>query len=101
MGDWYVWGGFSSPPNRSAFTTNLSRYWADFLDGTSGTMLASEAKTYLPYLRDCGGLSQVNNSKYVPDPNADPYAVAPEYNAGPCSLASSTARAPVVASRVR
>ena len=89
MGDWYVWGGFSSPPNRSAFTTNQSRRWAEFSDGQSNTVLASEAKTYQPYLRDCGGLARVNNPNNIPGPNADPYTVAPEYSAGPCNLAGS------------
>jgi len=89
MGDWYVWGGFASQPNRSAFTTNQSRRWADFSDGQSNTMLASEAKTYQPYLRDCGGLSQVNSPNDIPGPNDDPYTVAPEYSGGSCNLAGS------------
>jgi prepilin-type N-terminal cleavage/methylation domain-containing protein/prepilin-type processing-associated H-X9-DG protein len=89
MGDWYVWGSFGSQPNRSAFTTNMSRRWADFSDGQSNTVLASEAKTYQPYLRDCGGLSQIKNPNNIPAPNADPYAIAPEYISGPCTLAGS------------
>jgi prepilin-type N-terminal cleavage/methylation domain-containing protein/prepilin-type processing-associated H-X9-DG protein len=89
MGDWYVWGGFSSPPNRSAFTTNLSRRWADFTDGSSSTLLASEAKTYQPYLRDCGGLSNIQSYANIPSPDANPLDVAPEYGSGPCSLATS------------
>ncbi len=89
MGEWYVWGGFGSPANRCAFTTNLARRWSEFRDGTSQTMLASEAKTYQPYLRDCGGLSQINNPNVIPEPTADPYAIAPEYQSGPCALAGS------------
>lgn len=89
MGDWYVWGSFGSPENRSAFTTNASRRWADFTDGASHTLLASETKTYQPYLRDCGGLSRINSPNSVPSPDADLYAVAPEYNGGSCSLATS------------
>lgn len=89
MGDWYVWGGFSSPQNRSAFTTNYSRRWAEFSDGSSQTLLASEAKTYQPYLRDCGGLSLIKDPNNVPPPNADPMAVAPEYAGGSCNLAGS------------
>jgi prepilin-type processing-associated H-X9-DG protein len=85
MGDWFVWGGFSGPPNRAPFQVNRARRWADFTDGTSATILAAEVKTNQAYLRDCGGLARVNQPANVPAPNADPAAVAPEYNAG-CSL---------------
>ncbi|MGE3818025.1 MAG: DUF1559 domain-containing protein [Isosphaeraceae bacterium] len=86
MGDWFVWGGFSGPENRGAFGPNRSRRWADFTDGTSNTMLATEVKTYQTYLRDCGGLSLVNRPQDVPDPVADPRVVAPEYRGSGCSL---------------
>ena len=87
MGDWYVWGGFSPTPNRAPFEVNQSRRFASFTDGLSNTLLASEGKTFTHYYRDCGaGLSQINNSGAVPPPAADPYAVAPEYLGGPCSL---------------
>jgi prepilin-type N-terminal cleavage/methylation domain-containing protein/prepilin-type processing-associated H-X9-DG protein len=89
MGDWYVWGGFSSQFNRSAFTTNASRRWAEFSDGSSHTLLASEVKTYQPYLRDCGGLSLIKDPNNIPDPSAGPLDVAPEYSGGPCQLAGS------------
>ncbi len=90
MGDWFVWGGFGGPENRSAFGPNRSRRWADFTDGTSQTMLAAEVKLQQPYYRDCGGLTQVTNPNAVPDPAADPYAVAPEYlGAGSCALRDS------------
>jgi prepilin-type processing-associated H-X9-DG protein len=84
MGDWYVWGGFTSPANRSAFGPNRSRSLAAFTDGLSNTLVAAEVKTYTAYVRDCGGLSQINNPAVVPPPNADPLTVAPEYNG--CSL---------------
>jgi prepilin-type N-terminal cleavage/methylation domain-containing protein/prepilin-type processing-associated H-X9-DG protein len=87
MGDWFVWGGFGGPENRSAFGPNRSRRWADFRDGTSQTMLAAEVKLQQPYYRDCGGLTQVNNPHAVPPPDADPYATAPEYlGTGSCAL---------------
>jgi prepilin-type N-terminal cleavage/methylation domain-containing protein/prepilin-type processing-associated H-X9-DG protein len=89
MGDWYVWGGFSSPANRCAFTTNRSRRWAELRDGTSQTLLATEVKTYQTYLRDCGGLSRISDVSNVPGPESDPSAVAPEYQGGPCSAAGS------------
>jgi prepilin-type processing-associated H-X9-DG protein len=79
MGDWYVWGGFSSQDNRGAFVPNRSRGWADFTDGLSNTLLAAEVKTYQDHLRDCGGLAKINNPNVIPDPSANPLAVAPEY----------------------
>jgi prepilin-type processing-associated H-X9-DG protein len=87
MGDWFVWGSFgSTQPNRSAFGPNQSRTWADFRDGLSQTLLLSEVKSYQPYLRDCGGLSVVNNADAIPGPNADPNQVVPEYNGSGCTL---------------
>ncbi|MGE3820063.1 MAG: DUF1559 domain-containing protein, partial [Isosphaeraceae bacterium] len=44
MGDWFVWGGFRGPENRAAFGPNRSRRWADFTDGLSQVMVASEGK---------------------------------------------------------
>jgi len=84
-GDWFVWGGFSGPENRSAFGPNRSRRLAQFLDGLSGTMLMSEVKTYVPcYICDGVGLAQIRNPAAVPPPNADPHTVAPEYFSGSC-----------------
>jgi prepilin-type N-terminal cleavage/methylation domain-containing protein/prepilin-type processing-associated H-X9-DG protein len=83
MGDWYVWGGFSGPENRSAFQFNLSRRLAAFRDGTSQTMVAAEVKAQQRYLRDyAGGLSKIQNANAIPEPNADPIAAAPEYDSG-------------------
>jgi len=84
-GDWYAWGGFVGTPNRAPFQVNLSRRFAEFTDGLSNTILAAEVKAYQPNLGNCGGLSSINNPTSVPPPSADPYAVAPEYNAG-CTL---------------
>ncbi len=87
MGDWFVWGSFGGPsPNRSAFGPNQSRKWADFTDGLSQTLLLGEVKSYQPYLRDCGGLSQINDPANVPGPNANPAQVVPEYNGSGCTL---------------
>lgn len=85
-GDWFVWGGIgSSLKNRSAFGPNMSRRWSEFTDGTSNTMIMSEGKAFMTYYRDCPMLSIVNNPSNVPPPNADPYAVVPEYLGG-CQL---------------
>jgi prepilin-type processing-associated H-X9-DG protein len=86
MGDWFVWGGFNGPENRTSFGPNRFRQWADFRDGTSQTMLAAEVKAYQPvYICDNVGLSQINNPASVPPPWADSAAVAPEYISG-CRL---------------
>ncbi len=83
MGDWFVWGGITGPSNRAAFEVNRSRRIAELRDGTSQTMVAAEVKAQQAYLRDfSGGLANIRNSNAVPEPNADPYTVAPEYNAG-------------------
>jgi prepilin-type N-terminal cleavage/methylation domain-containing protein/prepilin-type processing-associated H-X9-DG protein len=87
MGDWYVWGGFVFPMvNRSAIGPNQGRRWAHFQDGLSQTLLAAEVKNYQPYLRDCGGLSQINNPNSIPSPDANYMQVAPEYAGGSCTL---------------
>ncbi len=86
-GDWFVWGGFSGPQNRSAFGPNRSRRPAEFRDGLSHTLLAAEVKAYQPmYICDGVGLSQVTNSNVVPPPNANPLTVGPEYTSGSCRL---------------
>jgi prepilin-type N-terminal cleavage/methylation domain-containing protein/prepilin-type processing-associated H-X9-DG protein len=86
MGDWFVWGGFNGPENRGSFMVNRSRRFAEFTDGLSNTVLASEAKTYTSYTRDCGSLANVNNPQNIPAPNVDHLAVVPEYNG--CSFRS-------------
>lgn len=87
MGDWFVWGGLGKPRiNRSAFGPNQSRRWADFTDGLSQTLILSEVKNYQPYLRDCGGLSRINDPASIPGPRSDPMGVAPEYSGGACTL---------------
>jgi prepilin-type N-terminal cleavage/methylation domain-containing protein/prepilin-type processing-associated H-X9-DG protein len=83
MGDWYVWGGLAGQQNRAAFQFNAARRLAEFSDGMSQSLLAAEVKTQQRYVRDfAGGLSNINAPDAIPQPNADPYAVAPEYNAG-------------------
>jgi prepilin-type N-terminal cleavage/methylation domain-containing protein/prepilin-type processing-associated H-X9-DG protein len=87
MGDWFVWGSFgNSMPNRSAFGPNQSRAWAAFTDGLSQTAMMAEVKSYQNYLRDCGGLSKINDPSNIPPANANPMQVVPEYAAGSCML---------------
>ncbi len=85
QGDWFVWGGFNGPQNRSAFGPNRSRRLAEFTDGLSQTMLAAEVKTNQAS-SNCRHttLPSVNDPNAIPSPTADPYMVAPEYDNGAC-----------------
>ena len=85
QGDWFVWGGFNGPQNRSVFGANRSRRLAEFQDGLSQTLMAAEVKARQP-ASNCRytTLPSVNSPYQVPDPNADPYTVAPEYDNGTC-----------------
>jgi prepilin-type N-terminal cleavage/methylation domain-containing protein len=85
-GDWFVWGGFNGPQNRSAFGPNRSRRLAEFTDGLSQTLLAAEVKAYQTS-SNCRftTLPSVNNPNNIPSPYSDPFAVAPEYDNGVCA----------------
>jgi prepilin-type N-terminal cleavage/methylation domain-containing protein/prepilin-type processing-associated H-X9-DG protein len=52
-GDWYVWWALG-PQNRSAFSPNFSRRFAQFTDGLSNTMAFSESQISHYQLRKCG-----------------------------------------------
>ena len=88
MGDWYVWGGFGPKHNRAPFGPNHSRKLSELRDGTSQTIAAAEVTAYQSYIRDCGGLAQINQPDAIPAPDADPATVAPEYLSG-CSEKTS------------
>jgi prepilin-type processing-associated H-X9-DG protein len=85
QGDWYVWGGHGTQ-NRGAFGPNRSLRIANFLDGLSNTVMASDVKIYQPYYRCSGGLANINSPNTIPPPTADPFTIAPEYGGGGCSL---------------
>ena len=85
MGDWYVFGGLNAAGNRGAFGPNRSRRLAEFSDGLSNTVVASEVKTYQAVLTGCD-LSTVFEPGSIPAPSADPATAAPEYRSGPCAL---------------
>jgi prepilin-type N-terminal cleavage/methylation domain-containing protein/prepilin-type processing-associated H-X9-DG protein len=79
LGDWYVWGGLAgSTPNRSALGPNRSRRLAEFTDGLSQTLLASEVKTYQTHLMP-PSLANITDPNAIPGADADPYTVVPEY----------------------
>ncbi|WP_337176568.1 DUF1559 domain-containing protein [Paludisphaera sp.] len=85
QGDWFVYGGLSGPTrNRVAFGVNQSRSLAEFVDGTSNTLLMSEGKAYQTYYRDCPTFS-LGDPNNVPGPDADPRVALPEY-AGGCPV---------------
>jgi prepilin-type N-terminal cleavage/methylation domain-containing protein/prepilin-type processing-associated H-X9-DG protein len=84
-GDWFVWPGFTQPVTRGPFGPNLSRRLAEFTDGLSQTVLASDVKVYQPFCRIGRPFANINDPNNVPAPNADPYTVAPEYNSAACS----------------
>ena len=68
VGDWYVWGGFGAQPSRAPIAYNLSRRIAEMTDGTSNSLLASEARTWAFESRCFGG----GTPQYLPglsDPN--------------------------------
>jgi prepilin-type N-terminal cleavage/methylation domain-containing protein/prepilin-type processing-associated H-X9-DG protein len=78
-GDWFVWNGFNGPDARNAFLVNKSRRIAEFVDGTSNTLLVTDVKVYNPL---CGPFSPVPpgmTPTTVPPANADPFTVAPAY----------------------
>ena len=84
-GDWFVWGGFSGPQNRSAFGPNRSRRLAAITDGLSQTLFAAEVKAYQSS-SNCRfiTLPSVNDPNNIPSPYANPFVVAPEYDNGLC-----------------
>ncbi len=88
MGDWFVYqtGGI---PTRGAFSPNISRRFASFTDGTSNTILAAENKVRQPCYICFAGLSQVNNAAIIPDPNGNPFTIAPEYG-GSCGAVAQS-----------
>ncbi|WP_410001671.1 DUF1559 domain-containing protein [Singulisphaera sp. GP187] len=90
MGDWYVWGGFNGPENRSAFGPNRSRKLSDFTDGLSNTVVVAEVKAYQSQVSGCRP-SGVTGPANIPPPNADPLAAAPRSTraAAPSALAAT------------
>ena len=87
-GDWFIWNavstsGYNNPPNtRGVFGPNVSRRIAEFTDGTSQTLLATDVKALNPFCQVGGQFSEPNLSSPtapLPSPYADPLSVASEY----------------------
>ncbi len=89
-GDWYVWNGYGGPPSRTAFSTNYARRIAEFRDGLSQTMLASEGRVYNNQLRHCypagsgQAVAPLNNPTLVPLPQQSAAIVQQIYSGGTC-----------------
>ena len=60
MGDWFVFNA-TGPVTRGVFSPNISRKFANFTDGTSNTVLASEVKIRNPEYNCVPGLSLITN----------------------------------------
>jgi prepilin-type N-terminal cleavage/methylation domain-containing protein/prepilin-type processing-associated H-X9-DG protein len=90
MGDWYVWGGFGNLPNRTAFGPNLSRSAADFRDGLSSTVVASEIRSHQYERIYCGALSRLNTPGLILGPEWTPARITQQLGDGsPCTLSSA------------
>jgi len=90
MGDWYVWGGFGALPNRTAFGPNLSRRAADFRDGLSSTVMASEVRSHQYERTNCGALAALNTPSSPQPPDVSPTLIAPQLSDGsPCALSAA------------
>jgi prepilin-type N-terminal cleavage/methylation domain-containing protein/prepilin-type processing-associated H-X9-DG protein len=88
-GDWYIWnalpttsGTNNGPINRGVFGPNQCRRIAEFTDGTSQTLFASDVKALNPFCQVGGQFSEADLSSptaTLPSPNAPPLSVASEY----------------------
>ena len=87
-GDWFIWNALSAsgnnngPKNRGVFGPNQCRRIAEFTDGTSQTLFASDVKALNPFCQVGGQFSEANLSSPtapLPSPYADPLSVASEY----------------------
>ena len=67
-GDWFIWNGLSTggaeqpAEHRGVFGPNLSRRLAEFTDGTSQTLLATDVKALNPFCQVGGQFSEANLS---------------------------------------
>ena len=84
-GDWFIWNALSTsgtnngPNNRGVFGPNQSRRIAEFTDGTSQTLFASDVKALNPFCQVGGQFSEADLSSPtapLPSPYANPLSVA-------------------------
>ena len=91
MGDWYVWGGFGGLPNRTAFGPNVSRRIAEFRDGLSSTLIASEIRSLQSVRVNCNELDSLNSpgNPLPPDYPVDSITAQLGSQGSPCTLSDS------------
>ena len=103
-GDWFIWNALSltagsnnGPNNRGVFGPNQSRRIAEFTDGTSQTVFASDVKALNPFCQVGGQFSEADLSSPtapLPSPYLNPLAVASEYTSvAACNSIPAGARA--------
>jgi prepilin-type N-terminal cleavage/methylation domain-containing protein/prepilin-type processing-associated H-X9-DG protein len=87
-GDWFIWNALATsgtnnqPLTRGVFAPNVSRRIAQFTDGTSQTLLATDVKALNPFCQVGGQFSEANLSSPtapLPPASVDPLTVASEY----------------------
>jgi prepilin-type N-terminal cleavage/methylation domain-containing protein/prepilin-type processing-associated H-X9-DG protein len=87
-GDWFVWNALSTsgvnngPNNRGVFGPNQCLRIAQFTDGTSQTLFASDVKALNPFCQVGGQFSEAGLSSPTatePSPAASPLSVCSEY----------------------
>ena len=92
-GDWFLWnattGGVNNAPiTRGVFAPNVSRRTAEFTDGTSQTVIATDVRALQPFCQLGAQFSEATLSSPTaipPSPNAPPLSVASEYTSSICN----------------
>jgi prepilin-type N-terminal cleavage/methylation domain-containing protein/prepilin-type processing-associated H-X9-DG protein len=93
-GDWFVWNALSTsgvnngPNNRGVFGPNQCLRIAQFTDGTSQTLFASDVKALNPFCQIGGQFSEASLSSPTatePPPTTSPLSVCLEYTAAVCN----------------
>ena len=79
VGEWFIWGGIGGPENKVMFGYNRCRRHRDVIDGMSKTMCFSEVKTQSQRIKLNAKFANIQNPAVVPDVNADPLTLVPEY----------------------
>ena len=99
-GDWYIWNGYNTtsgtdngPNTRGVFAPDVCRRLAEFTDGSSQTILASDVKALQPFCQ-ANPISEVPTpTSPLPSPNASPIATIAEYSTGSCNTNPQTGQA--------
>jgi prepilin-type N-terminal cleavage/methylation domain-containing protein/prepilin-type processing-associated H-X9-DG protein len=95
VGDWYVYGGFGAPLSRAPILYNIGRTLAQITDGLSGTLLASESRTYTNSRRCFGGgtpqyVTGLSDPFNIPSPQNSPAVYTAGLRSSNCTNSIST-----------